>query len=374
MKMITVKLKELAEITMGVSPKSCFYNTEGKGLPFLQGNRTFGDKYPAFDTFTQNTTKIAPLNSVLMSVRAPVGDINITKQQCCIGRGLCCLVSKENNNEFLYYLLKLGSNRIKNYETGTTFGSINSDIIHNLEFTIPEDKKVRLKISNFLSLFDEKIESNNAINDNLQEQAFLHFNKLLQGKEADTCLSNYVCLNPNRQLPKGKIARCIDMSKLSTSGTFPSGWEYKEYNGGMKFCNGDTILARITPCLENGKTALINFLDSDEVAFGSTEYIVLSPKFPYVSPGFVYCLSRYTPFVDYAVKNMNGSSGRQRVSAETISQFSLPAISEMEFKTFGKITNPLFQLMLCNSIESIRLAGMRDELLPRLLQGDIEIN
>ena len=212
------------------------------------------------------------------------------------------------------------------------------------------------------------------INDNLQEQAFLHFNKLLQGKEADTCLSNYVCLNPNRQLPKGKIARCIDMSKLSTSGTFPSGWEYKEYNGGMKFCNGDTILARITPCLENGKTALINFLDSDEVAFGSTEYIVLSPKFPYVSPGFVYCLSRYTPFVDYAVKNMNGSSGRQRVSAETISQFSLPAISEMEFKTFGKITNPLFQLMLCNSIESIRLAGMRDELLPRLLQGDIEIN
>ena len=372
--MITVKLKELAEITMGVSPKSCFYNTEGKGLPFLQGNRTFGDKYPAFDTFTQNTTKIAPLNSVLMSVRAPVGDINITKQQCCIGRGLCCLVSKENNNEFLYYLLKLGSNRIKNYETGTTFGSINSDIIHNLEFTIPEDKKVRLKISNFLSLFDEKIESNNAINDNLQEQAFLHFNKLLQGKEADTCLSNYVCLNPNRQLPKGKIARCIDMSKLSTSGTFPSGWEYKEYNGGMKFCNGDTILARITPCLENGKTALINFLDSDEVAFGSTEYIVLSPKFPYVSPGFVYCLSRYTPFVDYAVKNMNGSSGRQRVSAETISQFSLPAISEMEFKTFGKITNPLFQLMLCNSIESIRLAGMRDELLPRLLQGDIEIN
>lgn len=212
------------------------------------------------------------------------------------------------------------------------------------------------------------------INDNLQEQAFLHFNKLLQGKETDTCLSDYVCLNPNRQLPKGKIARCIDMSKLSTSGAFPSGWEYKGYNGGMKFCNGDTILARITPCLENGKTALINFLDSGEVAFGSTEYIVLSPKNSYVSPGFVYCLSRYTPFVDYAVKNMNGSSGRQRVSAESISQFSLPVISENEFETFGKITNPLFQLMLCNSIESLKLARIRDELLPRLIKGDIEIN
>ena len=230
------------------------------------------------------------------------------------------------------------------------------------------------QITRILLPLNRKIHVNAKLNDNLQEQAFLHFNKLLQGKEADTCLSDYVCLNPNRQLPKGKIARCIDMSKLSTSGTFPSGWEYKEYNGGMKFCNGDTILARITPCLENGKTALINFLDSNEVAFGSTEYIVLSPKFSHVSPGFVYCLSRYTSFVDYAVKNMNGSSGRQRVSAETISQFSLPVISEKEFETFGKMTNPLFQLMLCNSIESLRLARMRDELLPRLLRGDIEIN
>ena len=197
-----------------------------------------------------------------------------------------------------------------------------------------------------------------ALNDNLQEQAFLHFNDLIQGKDADVCLSDYICLNPNRQIPKGKVARYIDMSKLSTSGSFPSGWEYKEYNGGMKFCNGDTILARITPCLENGKTALINFLDSKEVAFGSTEYIVLSPRKTYIFPSFIYCLSRYKPFVDYAVKNMNGSSGRQRVSAETISQFALPAISEKDFDRF----NPEFyfnnyEISMLKSLSTASFSG-----------------
>ena len=272
---------------------------------------------------------------------------------------------------YLYYLLSLIDFSL--YDEGTSIPSLRTETLNNVEIEVPS-LDVQKKSLGILEAIDKKIENNTKLNDNLQEQAFLHFNKLLQGKETDTCLSDYVCLNPNRQLPKGKIARCIDMSKLSTSGAFPSGWEYKGYNGGMKFCNGDTILARITPCLENGKTALINFLDSGEVAFGSTEYIVLSPKNSYVSPGFVYCLSRYTPFVDYAVKNMNGSSGRQRVSAESISQFSLPVISENEFETFGKITNPLFQLMLCNSIESLKLARIRDELLPRLIKGDIEIN
>ena len=131
---------------------------------------------------------------------------------------------------------------------------------------------------------------------------------------------SYAYLNPKRALAKKQIARSIDMSQLSTSGAFPSGWEMKPFNGGMRFANGDTLLARITPCLENGKTAFIDFLDDGEVAFGSTEYIVLAPKND-TPPEMLYCLARYPAFVDYAVKNMNGSSGRQRVSAETIGQY-----------------------------------------------------
>jgi len=163
------------------------------------------------------------------------------------------------------------------------------------------------------------------------------------------------------------------MSQLSISGAFPAGWEEKPFNGGMRFSNGDTILARITPCLENGKTAFIDFLDEGEVAFGSTEYIVLAAK-EGVPPEFLYCLARYPAFVDYAVKNMNGSSGRQRVSADTIGQYQLPKLSKDDYIWFGKTVSPLFLKMRYNSFESLRLAALRDILLPKLMSGEIDVS
>ena len=97
------KLKDIVNVTMGQSPKSEFYNTTGEGVPFLQGNRTFGLKYPTFDTFTTKVTKMANAGDVIMSVRAPVGDLNITPSDVCLGRGVCSLRMKNENQEFLYY-------------------------------------------------------------------------------------------------------------------------------------------------------------------------------------------------------------------------------------------------------------------------------
>ncbi len=86
-----MKLRDIAEVNMGQSPKSEFYNTEGIGMPFLQGNRTFGYRYPVTDIFCSNPIKIAKKGDVLFSVRAPVGDINIANKDICIGRGLAAL-------------------------------------------------------------------------------------------------------------------------------------------------------------------------------------------------------------------------------------------------------------------------------------------
>ena len=163
------------------------------------------------------------------------------------------------------------------------------------------------------------------------------------------------------------------MSQLSTSGAFPSGWELKPFSGGMRFTNGDTLLARITPCLENGKTAYINFLDDGEIAFGSTEYIVLAPKAG-IPPEYLYCLARYPSFVEYAVKNMNGSSGRQRVSADTIGQFVMPRPNDSAMKTFENIVSVMFSQMKNNSLENIKLASLRDSLLPKLMSGEIDVS
>jgi len=169
------------------------------------------------------------------------------------------------------------------------------------------------------------------------------------------------------------MARCIDMAQLSTSGSFPNGWEIKPYNGGVRFANGDTLLARITPCLENGKTAYIDFLDTDEVAFGSTEYVVMCSQGQYPSE-FFYCLARYPSFVDYAVKNMNGSSGRQRVSAETIGKYLLPRLTDDELAEFRDVVPALFSVMRLNSLANISLSELRDALLPKLMSGEIDVS
>ena len=165
------KLGEIVDITMGQSPKSEYYNTEGKGYPFLQGNRTFGFKYPTFDTYTSVMTKQAKSGDVIMSVRAPVGDLNITPVNMCLGRGVCSLRMKNGNQDFLFYMMKYYIPHLLKKESGTVFGSVNRNDISGLEVDIPEDVKVQKKIARYLEMMDDKIELNNAINNNLLEQA-----------------------------------------------------------------------------------------------------------------------------------------------------------------------------------------------------------
>lgn len=161
------KLKQIAEVTMGQSPKSEYYNNEGKGYPFLQGNRTFGLKYPTFDTYTTVMTKTAKAGDVIMSVRAPVGDLNITPMDMCLGRGVCSLSMRNGNQDFLYYMMKYYMPQLLNKESGTVFGSVNRNDINGLEVEIPDDAEVQEKIARYLTLIDDKIELNIAINNNL---------------------------------------------------------------------------------------------------------------------------------------------------------------------------------------------------------------
>ena len=264
-------------------------------------------------------------------------------------------------------------NWVRSFNTGSTRGNINAQTFGNMEIPLPERAQQDFLVD-VLSPIDEKIKINQQINDNLQQQAFALFDKLMIDADNDECtVSDYAYLNPKRVLAKNQIARSIDMSQLSTSGAFPLGWDIKPFNGGMRFANGDTLLARITPCLENGKTAFVDFLDKDEVAFGSTEYIVLAPRNG-VPPEMLYCLARYPAFVDYAVKNMNGSSGRQRVSAETIGQFHLPKFVKQSLSAFREAVTPMFLKMRYNSLENMRLAELRDALLPKLMSGEIDVS
>ena len=146
------KLKDIVEVTMGQSPKSEYYNSDGDGMPFLQGNRTFGFRHPTFDTYTTLTTKLAEAGDVIMSVRAPVGDLNITPVDMCLGRGVCSLRMKNGNQDFLYYMMKYYMPQLLNKESGTVFGSVNRNDINGLEVDIPEDSDRQNRIARHLAI------------------------------------------------------------------------------------------------------------------------------------------------------------------------------------------------------------------------------
>ncbi|MBR1711551.1 MAG: restriction endonuclease subunit S, partial [Clostridia bacterium] len=136
--------------------------------------------------------------------------------------------------------------------------------------------------------------------------------------------------NPTLRLPKGVPATKIAMERLLPYTKRVNGTTIEDYSGGVKFCNGDTIMARITPCLENGKTAYVDVLKEGEVGFGSTEFVVLRARPGLTDEQFVYYLSISPSFRRIAIKSMVGSSGRQRVQQSVLDNMvlDLPPIEE----------------------------------------------
>lgn len=150
------KISEVSNIEMGSSPKSKFYNKKGKGIPFFQGNNEFGFQHPKTEVWCSNPQKEANKGDILISVRAPVADLNIASQKCCIGRGLAAITPEKINRDYLYYHLKKRQKFLKRIATGSTYDSINSKDLKNLEIKIPP-KEEQKKISNILNSLNDKI-------------------------------------------------------------------------------------------------------------------------------------------------------------------------------------------------------------------------
>jgi len=145
-------------------------------------------------------------------------------------------------------------------------------------------------------------------------------------------LSDFMDFNPYTPLSKGIIAKKVTMEKLIPFNRKIQGYEDAVFSGGTKFKNGDTLVARITPCLENGKTAYVDFLNDEEVAFGSTEFIVLRAKEGISDSRFIFYFAISDEFRDTAIQLMSGTSGRQRVDTEALKRkvFTLPPLPEQK--------------------------------------------
>ncbi|GAA0123462.1 hypothetical protein UT300018_27800 [Clostridium faecium] len=152
------KLEEIAEIIMGQSPDSSSYNEEGQGIPFFQGKTEFGSIYPEVKKWCTQPTKTAKPLDILMSVRAPVGDVNINNIESCIGRGLSAIrASKNSNYRYIYYFLQQNNKQLERSSQGSTFTAINSSDLKNLYIIVPPLIEQE-KIASILSTIDEHIE------------------------------------------------------------------------------------------------------------------------------------------------------------------------------------------------------------------------
>lgn len=175
-----VKLIEVCDLNMGQSPKSSSYNQKGEGLPFYQGNADFGELHPETRYYCNEPTKIAEKDDILLSVRAPIGALNIATQTCCIGRGLSALSVRQNiiDNNFLYHVLKLKHTELNHKGTGSTFKAINKINLSNIKIPSPslnlqtQFSKIITKIEEQKALVKKAIDETQYLLDSLMCEYF----------------------------------------------------------------------------------------------------------------------------------------------------------------------------------------------------------
>jgi len=339
-------------------------------------------------------------------IGSAMGKVALNKSTCITNQQINSIrVNKEKfDPDYIYYALRSNYRILRNASTGSTALPLLNKTDFD-ELTIPVHKHLpyQQKIAAVLSALDAKIDLNNRINAELEAMAktlydywFVQFDfpdkngkpyktsggKMVWNKELKREIpdgweagvaSDIFTSNPSLSFPKDTVGSYIDMSALPTSGFMTGEVQQKPYNGGLKFQNGDVVVARITPCLENGKTGLITLLGKDEIGFGSTEFIVLRGKNRALS-GFAACLSRSDLFRKFAIANMTGTSGRKRIEAKTLETFSMAIPPDRMLEKFEETVSPFFKTTTVNAKKNQHLSSLRDWLLPMLMNGQVTVS
>lgn len=176
------KLGEITEITMGQSPNGSSYNEEKNGCIFFQGRAEFGTRFPKVRLYTTEPKRMAKKGDVLVSVRAPVGDFNVAIDNCCIGRGLCAIRSKQNCQSFILYTIWASQDKLNIFNgEGTVFGSVNKDSLYNMPVVIPTNK-IMQKFEYTCSALDKLIWNNSLENTRLAQLRDTLLPKLMSGE------------------------------------------------------------------------------------------------------------------------------------------------------------------------------------------------
>lgn len=355
---------------------------------------------------------------IVFTREAPMGEVCMIPPglECCVGQRQVLLRPDPTKVDGRFLLYALQSPQVQHEiswseGTGSTVSNVRIPVLEALKIPFPK-RTVQREVAETLGALDERIDLLRQTNATLESIAqalfkswFIDFDPVRakadgrepEGMDAVTAtlfpaefeesaqglipkgwragvLTDAFDINPSRSLAKRVDAPYLEMANAPTSGHRPlEQVEGRAFGSGCKFKNGDALLAKITPCLENGKGAFVDFLEGDEVGWGSTEFIVLRSKSS--MPTYAsYLLSRHEPFRQYAIQAMTGTSGRQRVELSRLTQFRVAvppssAIAEASNSTFTALQSRI----AANAEQSSVLAQLRDVLLPRLISGKLRL-
>jgi len=358
------------------------------------------------------------IDDVLLTREAPMGEVGLFNSSETVFLGQRIMQYRANrevlNPHFLLYSF-LSNDLQHQFRMHDGSGSVVSHIrvpdCLKFEINLPE-LNTQNNIVTILKSLDDKIELNRKMNETLEEMAraifkswFVDFDPVhakargekpagmpeeianlfpsefvhsdLLGKPIPKGwlvkpLKELIDFNPTRKLQKGSVVPYVEMSSLPEQGMSIKSFYEREFKSGSKFVNGDTLFARITPCLENGKTAFVDCLKDSEVGWGSTEFIVMRSKAG-ISNFFSYLVARSEWFRTVAIGSMTGSSGRQRASKEALEELLVAVPCEAVFKAFNDLIDATPEKIKASHRESQTLTELRDSLLPKLISGEIEV-
>ncbi|MFV2198776.1 restriction endonuclease subunit S [Nocardiopsis sp. LOL_012] len=335
------------------------------------------------EDFTKWTRRVTPQpGDVLFSYETRLGEAALMPQgiRACLGRRMGLLRPKKEVVDSRFLLLAYLSPRFQETINSRKVPGATVDRIPLVDLpgwpihlpTMTEQQS----IAEALGALDDKIAVNERITALYGEILQTQFDRIInadeQGQVSDLPATELVDFNPKTGKPSEENAVYVDMAALPTDRAPISSWSHRKPKSGSRFINGDTLLARITPCLENGKTGYVDFMEDGQIGMGSTEFIVLRSH-PEVPQEFSYFLARNKKFRNHAIQKMAGTSGRQRVNAKDASNFLIRKPTKEELNSFGEQSSKAFAHIRSLTAESRTLASLRDTLLPQLMSGKLRI-
>jgi type I restriction enzyme S subunit len=355
-------------------------------------------KYVDEPTYRKWTRRERPRRGdIVLTREAPLGEVGMIRTNDAVFLGQRTALYRANpcklDGRYLLYVLQ-GQDlqqQIRAFGSGSTVEHMRVPDAKELLIPCP-NLQAQARIGEVLGSIDDLIENNTRRVAILEEMArrvfeewFVHFHapgceglpmvdsaigSIPQGWEKSR-LDAVIDFDPTVHVEEG-VKPFIPMTSLSTASMIIGDVEQRDGRSGAKFLNGDTLLARITPCLENGKTGLVDFLNDREVGCGSTKFIVMRGR--KVPPTFVQLLARSHRFRDHAVGSMSGATGRQRVRRESLAQFEIVLPPSDILIRFDDLISPKFNLARVLANQNSNLRAQRGLLLPKLISGEIEVS